>query len=84
MELVTNIMYIFFCFSNFSAFHPVITVNKVGDMCLRITDQELNRYNIWVQDMAKLEARCKNNSVILVGTDKYRKKAPTIQKTQPI
>ncbi|KAI9356221.1 kinesin-associated protein-domain-containing protein [Zopfochytrium polystomum] len=58
MELVTNIMYIFFCFSNFSRYHQFITTNKVGDMCLRITDQEIHRYNIWVQDLAKLEAKC--------------------------
>ncbi|KAJ1564231.1 Kinesin-associated protein 3, partial [Cladochytrium tenue] len=57
MELVTNIMYIFFCFSNFSRYHQFITSNKVGDMCLRITDQELNRFNIWSQDIAKLEAK---------------------------
>lgn len=85
MELVTNIMYIFFCFSNFSAFHPVITVNKVGDMCLRITDQELNRYNIWVQDMAKLEARCSNNpenSAYMKELDHENRKFQTMLRKQ--
>ncbi|KAI9207591.1 kinesin-associated protein-domain-containing protein [Polychytrium aggregatum] len=57
MELVTNIIYIFFCFSNFSQFHGFITTNKIGDMCLRITDQELARFNLWVQDLRKLEAK---------------------------
>ncbi|KAL2918660.1 hypothetical protein HK105_201494 [Polyrhizophydium stewartii] len=57
MELVTNIIYIFFCFSNFSEFHPVVTANKLGDMCLRITDQELTRFDLWVQDLRKLETR---------------------------
>ncbi|KAJ3115068.1 Kinesin-associated protein 3 [Phlyctochytrium bullatum] len=57
MELVTNIIYIFFCFSNYSRFHPLITANKIGDMCLRVTDQELHRYNIWMQDLEKLESK---------------------------
>ncbi|KAJ2999415.1 Kinesin-associated protein 3 [Globomyces sp. JEL0801] len=57
MELVTNIIYIFFCFSNFSEFHAVITANKIGDMCLRITDQELTRFNLLVQDIQKFEER---------------------------
>ncbi|KAJ3130579.1 Kinesin-associated protein 3, partial [Physocladia obscura] len=57
MELVTNIIYIFFCFSNFPQYHPFITANKVGDMCLRITDQELNRFKIWSTDVAKLETK---------------------------
>jgi hypothetical protein len=57
MELVTNIIYIFFCFSNFSEFHPVITANKLGDMCLRITDQELARFNLLQQDIKELEVK---------------------------
>ncbi|KAI8809755.1 kinesin-associated protein-domain-containing protein [Cladochytrium replicatum] len=57
MELVTNIMYTFFCFSNFSQYHNFITQNKIGDMCLRITDQELTRFNLWVQDLQKLESK---------------------------
>ncbi|KAJ3103417.1 Kinesin-associated protein 3 [Phlyctochytrium planicorne] len=61
MELVTNIIYIFFCFSNYSRFHPFITANKIGDMCLRITDQELHRFSIWVQDVEKLESKCEQN-----------------------
>ncbi|KAJ8324391.1 hypothetical protein QVD99_002423 [Batrachochytrium dendrobatidis] len=56
MELVTNIIYIFFCFSNFSEFHSIVTANKLGDMCLRLTDQEVTRFDLWVQDLRKLEA----------------------------
>ncbi|KAI8916105.1 kinesin-associated protein-domain-containing protein [Gorgonomyces haynaldii] len=57
MELVTNIVYIFFCFSNFSEFHPVITANKIGDMCLKMADQELKRFEIWHQDLSQLEQK---------------------------
>lgn len=59
MELVTNIIYIFFCFSNFSHLHPFVISNKIGDTCLRITDQEIQRYNIWIQDLDKLESKSK-------------------------
>ncbi|KAJ3210624.1 hypothetical protein HDU67_005161 [Dinochytrium kinnereticum] len=61
MELVTNIIYIFFCFSNYSQFHQFITANKIGDMCLRITDQEMHRFKIWVQDLERLESKCEQN-----------------------
>jgi hypothetical protein len=30
LELSTNIVYVFFCFSTFSIFHPVITQHKVN------------------------------------------------------
>ncbi|KAJ3126935.1 Kinesin-associated protein 3 [Nowakowskiella sp. JEL0407] len=58
MELVTNIIYIFFCFSNFSQFHPIITQNKIGDMCIKITDQEITRFNLWEKDLRSLELKC--------------------------
>jgi hypothetical protein len=31
--------------------------NKLGDMCLRVADQEIQRYNLWVQDLDKLEKK---------------------------
>ncbi|KAJ3016484.1 UNVERIFIED_CONTAM: Kinesin-associated protein 3 [Siphonaria sp. JEL0065] len=77
MELVTNIIYIFFCFSNFPQYHPFITANKVGDMCLRITDQELNRFNIWSTDIQKLETKClqsKDNGALSRDLDKEHRK----------
>ena len=61
MELVSNIIYIFFCFSNFSEFHQIITANKLGDMCLRIADQEVARYDLLVQDLSKLENKVQQN-----------------------
>jgi hypothetical protein len=57
IELVTNIIYTFFCFSNFTEFHPVVTANKLGDMCFKITDQELNRFQILQQDIKKAEEK---------------------------
>ncbi|KAI8848530.1 kinesin-associated protein-domain-containing protein [Chytridium lagenaria] len=56
MELVTNIIYIFFCFSNYSRFHQV-------------TDQELHRFNIWVQDIEKLEIKCRHAQRLTGDTD---------------
>jgi hypothetical protein len=51
LELVTTIIFIFFCFSNFSEFHSYITKNKMGDMCLKIIDQEKSRWKLWKDDL---------------------------------
>jgi Rad3-related DNA helicase len=51
LELVTTIIFIFFCFSNFSDFHSYITKNKMGDMCLKIIDQEKSRWKLWKDDL---------------------------------
>ncbi|KAJ3038924.1 Kinesin-associated protein 3, partial [Rhizophlyctis rosea] len=61
IDLVTNILYIFFCFSNLSEYHAVITQNKVGDMCLRVADQECRRFEIWVADLGRVETKCAQN-----------------------
>lgn len=44
IELSTNIVYTFFCFSTFIQFHPFIQQYKVGSLCLEIIEYELNRY----------------------------------------
>ena len=53
LELITNIIFIFFCFSTFSDFHSLITANKLGDMCLKIIDQEKMRWSLWKDDFEK-------------------------------
>ncbi|KAJ3186592.1 hypothetical protein HDU85_007412 [Gaertneriomyces sp. JEL0708] len=57
MDLTHNILYFFFCLSNFSQYHPLITAHKIGDMCLKTTDQELARYDLWMKDLAALESK---------------------------
>ena len=77
MELVTNIIYIFFCFSNFSEFHPIITSNKIGDMCLRVADQESKRFDIWLQDIKTLEEKAKetpHDKTVLAELESEHKK----------
>lgn len=53
----------------------MITQSKIGDSCLKITDQELARYNIWVQDIEKLEGKCKQFFISLfICTDNSNQK----------
>jgi hypothetical protein len=36
VELATNIIYTFFCFSSFSQFHPLIAHYKVGALVVQV------------------------------------------------
>lgn len=47
MDLATNIVYIFYCFSSYSQFHPVIIQCKIGSLCMELIDHELRRYDTW-------------------------------------
>lgn len=61
MELASNIIYTFFCFSNYSHYHPLVTQCKVGDMCLKIADNELARVELLTNDLQKLESKSASN-----------------------
>jgi len=56
-ELVTNILEIFFCFSNFSQLHNILIQNKIGDTCLRQINLENKRYDVRVAEMNKSKDR---------------------------
>ncbi|XP_059840433.1 kinesin-associated protein 3a isoform X1 [Hypanus sabinus] len=53
VELATNIIYIFFCFSSFSQFHGLITHYKIGALCMNIIDHELKRHDLWQEELNK-------------------------------
>ncbi|KAJ3039310.1 Kinesin-associated protein 3 [Rhizophlyctis rosea] len=85
IDLVTNIIYIFFCFSNFSEYHPAITQNKVGDMCLRVADQEVRRFEIWCADLGRVETKCAQNprdTALLAELDQEHRKFQAMLRKQ--
>ncbi len=50
IDLATNIIYVFFCFSTFTQFHPVVSHYKVGSLVMDIADFESSRYQQWNED----------------------------------
>ena len=57
IDLSTNIIYVFFCFSTFSQFHPIIARYKVGSLVMDIVEYEIHRYKQFLE-----EAKKKNES----------------------
>uniref|UniRef100_A0A6B2EDZ3 Putative kinesin associated protein kap n=1 Tax=Phlebotomus kandelakii TaxID=1109342 RepID=A0A6B2EDZ3_9DIPT len=51
LDLSTNIVYIFFCFSTYTHFHPVIVNHKIGSLCMDVIDYELKRYEQMKSDL---------------------------------
>lgn len=47
IELSTNIVYSFFCFSTYNEFHSIIIQYKIGSLCMDVIDYELKRYDQW-------------------------------------
>lgn len=64
IELSTNIVYTFFCFSTYNEFHPVIIQYKIGSLCMDVIDYELKRYDQWKE---KVEGK-----KLLLTPDKVR------------
>ncbi len=53
VELATNIVYVFFCFSSFSQFHSVIAHFKIGALVMFIVEHEIKRHDLWVDELQK-------------------------------
>ncbi|XP_058064273.1 kinesin-associated protein 3 isoform X1 [Anopheles bellator] len=51
LDLSTNIIYIFFCFSTYTNFHSVIVNYKIGSLCMDVIDFELRRYDQMKNDL---------------------------------
>eukprot|EP00095_Tigriopus_kingsejongensis_P012143 maker-scaffold954_size76946-snap-gene-0.19 protein:Tk12143 transcript:maker-scaffold954_size76946-snap-gene-0.19-mRNA-1 annotation:"kinesin-associated protein 3-like" len=60
IDLTTNIIYTFFCFSTFSQFHPVISHYKIGSLVMDIVDYEINRYQQWVDEKGRKKRKGNN------------------------
>lgn len=53
LDLSTNIIYTFFCFSTYTHFHSVIVQYKIGSLCMDVIEHELKRYEQMKQDLDK-------------------------------
>ncbi|XP_053980133.1 kinesin-associated protein 3 isoform X2 [Hylaeus volcanicus] len=62
IELSTNIVYIFFCFSMYSQFHNIVLEYRIGSLCMDIIDFELRRYDQWKEDMEKRKRHFENTT----------------------
>lgn len=62
IDLTTNIIYTFFCFSTFSQFHPVISHYKIGSLVMDIVEYEINRYQQWLDEKNRKKRRGSSNS----------------------
>lgn len=72
LELATNIVYVFFCFSTFSQFHPVITEYKIGSVCMDLIEYELRRHAQWKEDLARKAAEDEGGKEYEKNVKKYQ------------
>ncbi|KOX78032.1 Kinesin-associated protein 3 [Melipona quadrifasciata] len=86
IELSTNIVYIFFCFSTYSQFHNIVLEYRIGSLCMDIIDFELRRYDQWKEDMEKrrLTVTVTENDIkkLKEELEKNRKKFKSLIKKQ--
>ncbi|CAK9802123.1 Kinesin-associated protein 3 [Anthophora quadrimaculata] len=81
IELSTNIVYIFFCFSTYSQFHNIVLEYRIGSLCMDIIDFELRRYDQWKEDMEKRRRHFENTTGLTFfssGNDNYDKKTKIV------
>jgi len=85
VELSTNIMYIFFCFSSYIQFHQVIAHYKVGALCMSIVEHEMNRLETWKNELKKKKETIdneENREQALKEFEKFNKKVQNLARKQ--
>lgn len=81
IELSTNIVYIFFCFSTYSQFHNIVLEYRIGSLCMDIIDFELRRFDQWKEDMEKRRRHFENTTGLTffsTGNDNCDKKTKVV------
>lgn len=68
LDLSTNIIYIFFCFSTYTHFHPVIVQYKIGSLCMDVIDFELKRYDQLKNDLEARKSNQTNDNKTITST----------------
>ncbi|CAF1042219.1 unnamed protein product [Adineta steineri] len=53
IELATNIVYIFFCFSSFTDFHLLVSQYRIGAQTMTIIEAETKKYNQWMDEISR-------------------------------
>ncbi|XP_003391582.2 PREDICTED: kinesin-associated protein 3-like [Amphimedon queenslandica] len=84
IELSSNIIYIFFCFSTFSDFHGVLIHHKVGSLCMAVVEHEVNRHETLVEDAENKRKGARTTSSGKLEYEKAKKRLQTIEKRQDI
>ncbi|XP_042903738.1 kinesin-associated protein 3 isoform X1 [Parasteatoda tepidariorum] len=85
IELSTNIVHVFCCFSVFSQFHPLLAQHKVGSLCIDVVDGELKRYEQWSEEIAKKKVLIdsgKSSPAMMADYEKSFQKYLTLVKKQ--
>jgi hypothetical protein len=62
MELSIYLLCVFFTYSSYAEFHPILSEFMIGDTCVKIVEFQLAKYIIRKQELANKEATLKNTS----------------------
>lgn len=54
MELSQYLTGVFFAFSHYSQFHPLLYQNQIGDTTLKMVDYHIKRFEVRREELSKL------------------------------
>eukprot|EP00002_Diphylleia_rotans_P030578 TRINITY_DN6297_c0_g1_i1.p1 TRINITY_DN6297_c0_g1~~TRINITY_DN6297_c0_g1_i1.p1 ORF type:complete len:735 (+),score=171.51 TRINITY_DN6297_c0_g1_i1:274-2478(+) len=82
IELTTSIVLVWYNFTKFSHFHPLVSHHKIGDMVMRIVEHEIKRQEIWLVDLEKKKQEVAAGNSSESDFDAERKKIRDLMKRQ--
>lgn len=84
LDLSTNIIYTFFCFSTYTHFHSVIVQYKIGSLCMDVVDHELKRYDQMKADLDKRKNPDGNPKEIVKSSDNLDSTIMDVEKPKDV
>ena len=80
--MTTLIAGVFFIYSNYSQFHPLLSQNQVGDATMKVIEYQIKRHEVRKKELQTKEQEAAGNQALLQDLDKEQRKMELLEKKQ--
>lgn len=82
VELTMLIAGVFFIYSNYSQFHPLLSQNQVGDATMKVIEYQIKRHEVRKKELQSKEQEAAGNPAFLQELEKEKRKLEILEKKQ--
>lgn len=82
VELTMLIAGVFFIYSNFSQFHPLLSQNQVGDASMKVIEYQIKRHEVRKRELQIKEQEAAGNPTLMQEVEKEQRKLELLEKKQ--
>ena len=73
---------VFFIYSNYSQFHPLLSQNQVGDATMKVIEYQIKRHEVRKKELQTREQEAAGNPAFMQELDKEKRKLEVLERKQ--